>query len=96
MPEIVLAGVDVVRSVRSMEIDTTRITRQDFMDFFRDDDRLNILTNDDRLEIFSKILAGSSDITKELLDGLLSDYSVGGLKLVQVSGGYATNTDSRW
>ena len=79
-----------------MEIDTTRISRQDFIDFFRDDDRLNLLTNDDRLEIFTQILAGSSDITKELLDGLLSDYSVGRLKLVQVSGGYATNTDSRW
>ena len=66
------------------------------MDFFRDDDRLNLLTNDDRLEIFTQILAGSSDITKELLDGLLSDYSIGRFKLVQVSGGYATNTDSRW
>ncbi|CAA6679694.1 MULTISPECIES: hypothetical protein [unclassified Lentimonas] len=47
-----------------MKSDTTEITRQDFMDFFRDDDRLNLLTNDDRLEIFSQILAGSSDITK--------------------------------
>jgi hypothetical protein len=83
MPEIVLAGGDVVRSVRSMEIDTTRITRQDFMDFFRDDDRLNLLTNDDRLEIFTQILAGSSDITKELLDGLLSDYSVGDIEVVE-------------
>jgi hypothetical protein len=83
MPEIVLAGGDVVRSVRSMEIDTTCITRQDFMDFFRDDDRLNLLTNDDRLEIFTQILAGSSDITKELLDGLLSDYSVGDIEVVE-------------
>ncbi|MFQ3243052.1 MAG: hypothetical protein ACI9JZ_002761 [Lentimonas sp.] len=65
-----------------MEIDTTRITRQDFMGFFRNDDRLNLLTNDDRLEIFSQILAGSSDITKALLDGLLSDYSVGGIEVV--------------
>jgi hypothetical protein len=83
MPEIVLAGGDVVRSVRSMEIDTTRITRQDFMDFFRDDDQLNLLTNDDRLEVFSQILAGSSDITKALLDGLLSDYSVGDIEGVE-------------
>jgi hypothetical protein len=83
MPEIVLAGGDVVRSVRSMEIDTTRITRQDFMDFFRDDDQLNLLTNDDRLEVFSQILAGSSDITKALLDGLLSDYSIGDIEGVE-------------
>jgi hypothetical protein len=66
-----------------MEIDTTRITRQDFMDFFRDDDQLNLLTNDDRLEVFSQILAGSSDITKALLDGLLSDYSVGDIEGVE-------------
>ena len=62
----------------------TEITRQDFMDFFRDDAFLNQLTPDDRIEIFMQVLTGSSDITKDLLDGLLSDYSVGGLEVVEI------------
>ena len=65
-----------------MKSDTKDLSRQDFMDFFRDDDQLNLLTNDDRLEIFSQILAGSSDITKELLDDLISDYSIVGLEVL--------------
>jgi len=32
----------------------------------------------------STSLTGSSDITKELLDTLLSDYSVGGLEVVEM------------
>jgi hypothetical protein len=66
-----------------MKIDTTEITRQDFMDFLRDDAMLNQLTADDRIEIFTQVLTGSSDITKQLLDQLLSDYSVGGLLVVE-------------
>ena len=49
----------------------------DFLSFYRDDERLNTLSVDDRLEVFSGILLGSSDITKELLDGLLADYNGG-------------------
>jgi hypothetical protein len=82
---IALAGVDLVRSVRSMQIDYTRMNRDDFMAFFRDDNRLKHLTNDDRLEIFSQILAGSCDITLALLGNLLSDYSVGGLEVVETT-----------
>jgi len=66
-----------------MKSDTKEISRQDFMDSFRDDKMLNQLTPDDRIEIFSQVLTGSSDITKELLDGLLSDYSVSGLEVVE-------------
>jgi len=66
-----------------MEIDTTEITRQDYMDCFRDDTMLNQLTPDDRIEIFSQVLTGSSDITKELLDELLRDYSVGNLEVIE-------------
>ena len=76
-----LAGDFVIRSFSGMSYTYKEITRQDFMDFFRDDDRLNLLTNDDRLEIFMQILAGSSDITKALLEDLISDYSVGGLEV---------------
>lgn len=50
--------------------------RQDFMSFFRDDEKLNTLSTDDRIEIFSGILSGSSDITIELLQELLQDYCV--------------------
>ena len=66
-----------------MKLDYTSITRQNFMDFFRDDEMLNQLTTDDRIEIFESILPGSSDITKELLEHLLRDYSVEDLEVVQ-------------
>jgi hypothetical protein len=52
------------------------MTRNDFMDFFRDDEKLNTLSNDDRIEIFRTILSGSSDITVELLRELVDDYNV--------------------
>jgi len=59
-------------------------TRQDFMDFFRNDDKLCELSTDDRIEVFQTILTGSSDITKELLNDLLSDYGVGHLQVVEI------------
>jgi len=62
--------------------DYQKISREDFMKFFRDDEKLNELTVDDRIEIFRTILVGSSDITKELLDDILSDYSVNNLEII--------------
>lgn len=59
------------------------LTREDFMNFFRDDEKLNELTVDDRLEIFTTILLGSSDLTKELLDKILSDYNVDYLEIIE-------------
>jgi hypothetical protein len=41
------------------------------------------LTADDRIEIFMQVLTGSSDLTQECLDQLLSDYSVGGLEVAE-------------
>lgn len=64
----------------SMKLDYTSITRQDFMHYFRDDEMLNQLTTDDRIEIFQQVLPGSSDITQELLGNLLRDYSVMGCR----------------
>ncbi len=55
------------------------------MTFFRDDDSLNQLTVDDRMEIFSTILVGSSDFTVELLEGVLNDYMVVGVDFIQES-----------
>lgn len=59
-------------------------SRTDFMSFFRNEGKLSELSVDDRIEVFRTILAGSSDITKELLDSLLSDYCVEGLEVVKV------------
>lgn len=50
--------------------------RDDFMAFFRSDAYAEELSTDDKLEIFLGILPGKSDITKELLDQLLCEYSV--------------------
>lgn len=60
-----------------------KISREDFMDFFRDTDELNQLTPDDRIEIFRSILLGSSDITKDLLNDLISNYSVDNLEVIE-------------
>lgn len=60
--------------------DYKKINREDFMKFFRDDEKLNELTVDDRIEVFRTVLIGSSDFTKELLDEILSDYNVSNLK----------------
>lgn len=57
------------------------ITRDDFMHFFRDDQKLNELSTDDRLEIFKTVLVGNSDITKKLLDEVLSDYCVTNIEI---------------
>jgi hypothetical protein len=63
---------------------TKAFDREDFMSFFRNDDKLSELSTDDRIEIFKTILVGSTDITKDLLDGLLRDYGVGNLEVVEV------------
>ena len=64
-----------------------KISRQDFMNFFRDSDKLNELTTDDRVEVFSTILLGCSDLTKELLNEILKDYAVRNLEVVEVDEG---------
>ena len=61
------------------------IGRAQFMQFFRDDQKLNELTPDDRIEIFRTVLTGSSDLTKELLDDLLLDYSVHNLEVLDTN-----------
>lgn len=60
------------------------INREDFMNFFRDEEKLNTLSSDDRVEIFLQVLQGSSDITKELLNELICDYNVHNLKISQI------------
>ncbi len=50
--------------------------REHFMDFFRNDEKLEQLTPDDRIEIFLNGLLGSSDIDVKLLNELLNNYDI--------------------
>ncbi len=52
------------------------ITRNDFMNFFRDNDKLNLLSTDDRIEVFSTIRLGSSDFKIKIFENIFSDYCV--------------------
>lgn len=63
------------------------ITRNQFMAFFRNDESLNELSIDDRIEVFSTILIGSSDFKKPLFDDLFSDYSVSHLEVIEIENG---------
>lgn len=60
-----------------MTTTTNPITREQFMQFFRADDFHDHVTPDDCIEIFLQVLVGSSDITTELLNELISDYDAG-------------------
>jgi hypothetical protein len=57
------------------------------MQFFRDDEKLNELSPDDRVEIFQTILLGSSDITFDLLNDILIDYCVSNLEIIELKNG---------
>lgn len=57
--------------------------RDEFMEFFRNIERLNELSVDDRIEVFSTILLGSSDFTAELLNDIFNDYCVDTLDVVE-------------
>lgn len=57
--------------------------RNQFMNFFRDNDKLNLLSADDRVEIFRTILLGSSGITKRLLDKLIIDYCIENIEVIE-------------
>ena len=60
-----------------------KITRDDFMTFFRNNESLNKLSVDDRTEIFSTILLGSSDFKIELFDKIFSDYGINHLNITE-------------
>jgi hypothetical protein len=89
-----LAGSLAVRSLMDMRLDCTSIDRDDFMKFFRDDEMLAELTADDRIEIFSHALIGSSDITKDLLDSLIHYYSVDNLEVIEMDPNRESKFDS--
>jgi hypothetical protein len=60
------------------------ISRDDFMMYFRNTEKLNELSVDYRIEIFSTILLGSSDFKKKLLDEIFSDYCVTNLEVIEI------------
>ena len=64
-----------------------KISREDFMKFFRDTEKLNELTPDDRVEILRTILLGSSDFSKDLLNEILGDYCVDNLEVIDRNNG---------
>ena len=66
---------------------TSKITRNDYMTFFRDEESLNLLSVEDRIEIFRTILLGSSDLTIDLLNEILIDYSVSNLEVIEIIDG---------
>lgn len=66
-------------------MENSEMTRDDFMAFFRDDEKLNTLSVDDRLEVFRTVLVGGSDLTEDLLNEVLGDYGVEGLEVVTKS-----------
>ena len=61
-----------------------KLTREDFMKFFRDNEKLNELSVDDRIEIFRTILIGSSDLTKDLLNEILAKNTGQSLSKVEL------------
>ena len=69
------------------DISKAEFTKQDFMDFFRDNEKLNLLTVEDRIEVFSSIMLGSSDFKKKLLDEVLSDYGVTTIDIIELNNG---------
>jgi hypothetical protein len=60
-------------------------TRDEFMAFFRSDKFDDLLSVEDKLEVFRQAIPGSSDITKELLVATTSDYDVNLLGLFSTS-----------
>jgi hypothetical protein len=64
-----------------------KLSWEDFMRYFRDTEKLNELTTDDRIEIFRTILLGSSDFSKDLFDEILADYSVDNLEVIEINNG---------
>ena len=64
-----------------------KISREDFLKFFRDTEKLDELTPDDRIEIFRTVLLGSSDLTKDLLNEIFVDYSVNALEIIEINNG---------
>jgi len=63
----------------------SRMSREEFMEYWRSDESSEELTVDDRMEIFTEAPVGASDITKEVLDNILVDYCITNLEIIDTS-----------
>ena len=78
-----------MKNIFSQFRDIFSLERHEIMEIFRDEELINKLTPNDKIEIFLTILQGSSDITVDLLNRLLIEYSVNNIiieKLKQNNG----------
>jgi len=65
------------------ETPESNISKEDFMEFWRSDGMPDMLTVEDRMEIFLSAPVGSSDITKELLEKIIRGYGVENLTVIK-------------
>ena len=75
--------------IKTNSLEEILMERHEIMEIFRDEELINKLTPNDKIEIFLTILQGSSDITVDLLNRLLIEYSVNNIiieKLKQNNG----------
>jgi hypothetical protein len=84
MIDIVKASKAEFNDYQANEKIAPSISRDQFMAFFRGSVSLEKLSVADRKEVFSTILLGSSDITKALLDSVISDYCVENLQVTEL------------
>jgi hypothetical protein len=84
MIDIVKASKAEFNDYQANEKISPSISRDQFMAFFRSSESLEKLSVADRKEVFSTILLGSSDITKALLDSVISDYCVENLQVTEL------------
>jgi len=76
----------VKNMVANKNTNKQNLTREEVMRFLRQENIHEILSPDDCLEIFLNILGGSSDLTKEILDRLLSNYGIDIRNIVTIEG----------
>lgn len=70
-----ILGMSRAKQIQHKEVnDTPQITRQQFLDYFRSDEYNEQMSTDDCLEVFATSIKGSSDLTAELFNEILSDY----------------------
>lgn len=93
MPQVV--DTDIYQDLIKYLNESKSLTDRDqFMDFFRNNDRWNTLSPDDKVEVFMGALHGSSDITADLLDDLLSTYNVSGIEVIELGQGQCNQCET--
>jgi hypothetical protein len=76
---------DLLEMFPGLPEEVLEISREDFMSFWRSDRLSDVLTADDRMEIFASAPVGATDITKEVLDKILGSFGVENLRITDTS-----------